>query len=130
MSDAIVQTIIRLESHGERTAGAPLAPPDLRAKLLADVEAQESNLTDVILTILSDRYKVPVTLARRKTKPKPNGAIRLRIPVRLYGKVANTAANNSRSPQRQIIADLCQHYGLRLVAPIKQKRRRVVRPAA
>lgn len=120
-----VQKFIRLSSRGRGTAGAPLAPPELRPRLVTDAETQESNLTDVILGILAERYKVEYQPTGRKTTPTgEDSPVNLRIPQRLFQRVAAAAASRNRTVQRQILADLCEHYGLRLAAPPRQRRRR------
>lgn len=119
-----VQKFIRLTSHGTRTTGEPLAPPELRPMLVADVEAQGLNLKDVILTILAAKYRVPFEAKGRKTSPTAaDSPVNLHIPMRLFQRVNAQAGANSRSVQKQIIADLCAHYGLRPVTPPRQARR-------
>lgn len=122
------QAFVRLRSH---TTGEWLAPEALRSKLVADAEAQESNLTDVVIQILADTYRVPCEASGRRTKPNANGEeLNLRLPMPLYQAIAAAAATHPRSVQREILDALCKHYGLELGAPAKRRRRRRGTPAA
>jgi hypothetical protein len=120
--DGFFQAFVRLRSH---STGEWLVPPELRPKLVADAEAKGSNLTEVVLGILAAHYKVPFEPAGRKTKPSRNGEeLNLRLPMRLYRAIAMSAARYPRTVQREILATLCTHYGLRLTKPPPRRRRR------
>lgn len=107
------QVYIRFES---KASGEPLAPPELRPRLVADAAEQGSNLKDVIVRILSDHHRVPFEPVGRKTAPSTTGPLTIKVPTRLFQKIAVAAAAADVSPQQQIIATLSAHYGLEPVA--------------
>lgn len=101
-------------------------PRDLRAKLIEDAEEQESNVTDVAVAILAERYKVAVPESRgRRTTPNPDSqSMLLRVPERLHTAIAHAAVTNKTSAAKQIIADLCSYYTLPVPDPPRRRRRR------
>jgi hypothetical protein len=104
------QTFIRLRSKPNRRW---LVPEELRPKLVADAEQHETSLTDVIVRILAGVYGVEVASSSRKTAPKVDGdVINVRLPMPLYVAVLSNAGPRKRSVQKQILADLCEHYKL------------------
>lgn len=103
------QAYVRLRSH---TTGAWFVHPDLRPRLVADAEEQGSNLTEVALRILCDRYRVPYAVNGRRTSPKPADEIlNVRLPMALYRAIKSS---NDVPYQDAIRADLCAHYGLEM----------------
>lgn len=107
------QVLIRFNSRGgASTAGRPLAPPELRPALVADAREQGSNLKDVILRILSDRHSMRYEATGRRTAPAETGDINVKMPSGLYAQVSYAAALADRTVPRQIIATLCEHYGI------------------
>lgn len=119
---------VRLRSKGP--GGEWLAPPELRPKLVADAQDQNTNMTEIAIGILSRRYGVPTMPNGRRTHPKSaDDIILLRIPQELAAAIG--AAANAAVPRRtindEIRAALCAHYGLRFV---KVKRPRRARAAA
>lgn len=101
------QAFVRLRSH---TTGRWFVDPELRPKLVADAEAQDSNLTEVAVKILCDRFGVPYEANGRKTAPRGSGdELNLRIPTALYRILSATYGAKYQDGIRQA---LCQHYGL------------------
>lgn len=118
-----IDLFIRIRS----TTGAHIAPPELREKLVEDALGQGTNLTEVVVAILARRFKVPYEPHGRKTDPVASqDVLNLRIPQDLRQKldVAGAMAKPKRSAQKEALATLCQHYGLRMPAPVKHTRRR------
>lgn len=108
------QTFIRLRSH---TTHEWLTSPKLRPCLVADAAKTGTNLTEVVLEILAKRYKVPYEPSGRKTKPAKNGEeLNLRLPHELRTAIGAEANVEGHSLQRQILADLCDHYKLAMPA--------------
>lgn len=115
-----VQRFVRLQSH---TTGEWLAHPDLRGKLVADAEAQGSNLTEVVIAILAGVHKVPFEPNGRRTAPADSGKeLNLRLPGRLDRAIGVAAARNGKSLPDEIRAELCGHYALEVPAPPKRSR--------
>lgn len=122
------QTFVRLRSH---TTGEWFVPPELRPRLVADAEAQDTNLTELVIQILAKRFKVPFEATGRKTAPSKNGEeLNLRLPMALYKAIAVSAAAHPHSVQREILGALCANYSLALPAPPKRTRKRRARAAA
>jgi hypothetical protein len=116
------QAFVRLRS---RPGGERLAPEELRPRLVADAEARGSNLTDVANEILAARYRVPFEPTGRKTAASPDGEeLNLRIPWDLKTAIGAEANVHGRSLQREILAALCDHYGLALPEPPQRTRAR------
>lgn len=108
------QAFIRLRSH---TTGEWFVHPELRPRLVADADAQGSNLTQVAVRILSERYGVPYAENGRRTSPKQDDVIlNLRLPAKLAAKIGAAAAQRGAKYQDAIRADLCAHYGLEVPA--------------
>lgn len=93
------------------TDGSWLAPPKLRAKLVSEAKRDGTNLHDVAVRILSDRFGVAfVPSARHTTPKKTREELNLRVSVGLRRKIA--AAAEPRSAQKLAIEVLAEHYGL------------------
>lgn len=108
--DGYHQTFIRLRSH---TTGEWLTHKDLRPRLVKEATQTETNLTEVVLRILAERYGVPYEPTGRKTAPAKNGEeLNLRLPLPLKTAIGAEANVIGHSLQRQILADLCDHYEL------------------
>lgn len=107
------QAFIRLRS---KATEAWFVHPDLRARLVADAEAQGSNLSDVAIKILADLHGVAYVPNGRKTAPREDTDIlNLRLPRPLYAAIARAALPRFGSKYQDAIrADLCAHYGLSL----------------
>ena len=72
------QAFVRLKSN---TSGEWLADPELRPRLVEDALEQGTNLTEIALQILSERYRVPIEANGRRTEPDPEDEVlNLRIP--------------------------------------------------
>ena len=125
MAEEHFTAFIRLRSLTTREW---LAPSDLRPRLAADAEERGSNLTEIVLEILSAHYKVPFEPSGRKAKPSGDAEeLNLRLPMNLYRAIAVSASRYPRTVQREILSTLCAHYGLRLTKPLPRKRRRGTR---
>lgn len=105
--------------------GAWFVAPDLRAHLVADAKAQNTNMTDVALAILHKRYDLAYAANGRATEPRDDDAvdlIRLRVPLPLYNALIGTYGVKYVDGIRAL---LCAHYGLRVPAkPTRTRRRR------
>lgn len=124
----VLQLFVRLRSA---TTGELFAPPDLRAKIVEHVEAQESNLIDVVSEILADKYGVPYEPRGYRAHPSPTGdVLALRIPVDLRKALDGAAFANGRNAQDETIATLCAYYGLEFEQVRKRNGARRVRSAA
>jgi hypothetical protein len=121
-----VQRFVRLRSD---TTQEWFASPDLRPRLVADAKAENTNLTEMVLQILSKR--VGYTYAPNGRKTEPGGAeevLNLSVPVELDALLTTTYPQISSASAR-IIRVLSAYYGL--AVPIKQKQtRRRRKPAA
>lgn len=120
-----VPILLRLRS---RKDGAWIAPPDLRPRLVEEAKERDTSLTDLIVQILSRTYRVKCEAqpSSRRSSPPDDGSI-LKIyllPLALYTAIAASAAKNQRTTQREILAALSAHYGLRLPPKAKRPRRR------
>jgi hypothetical protein len=115
-------TFIRLRS---KTTGDWLVHPKLRDHLIKDASREGTNMTDVIVRILSDRYKTPYESGGRTTNPgNSNDVINLgdALPKRLERAIKMAAARDSGTWIDRIRADLCEHYGLKI--PVKKAKTR------
>ena len=120
---------IRLRS---KTTGDWFVHPDLRDRLIADAAEQDTNMSDQIIRILSERYKVPYEPGGRTTNPgDDNDVINLGSAVshRLERTIKMAAARRQSGTWiDQIREDLCAYYGL--AVPPKPKYTRRARNAA
>lgn len=106
------QRFIRLVN---RKTGELLVPEELRPMLAAEAERNESNLTETSIRILCKTYGVLFVPTGRKTAPAAAGEeLNLRLPMDLDNAIRAAAAVNDRTVQREILAALCAHFGLRL----------------
>jgi hypothetical protein len=114
------QAFVRLRSH---TTGDWIAPKELRPLIVKDADG--GNLTEVVVKILADVFKIPFEPNGRKTAPSKNAEeLNLRLPWDLKTAIGARANENGRSLQREIIAVLCDHYGLALPEPPRRPRKR------
>jgi hypothetical protein len=105
-------TFIRLRS---KTTSEWLVHPDLRDRLIEEAEREGTNMTDQIVRILADRYRVPYTPGGRKTQPgNDNDVINLgdALPPRLERVIKTKAAKTGGTWIDQIRRDLCDHFDL------------------
>jgi hypothetical protein len=96
-----------------------LAPPDLRPRLVALAADRGSNMTDVVIELLSEHYGIEYDLTGRRSVPGPDpGVITLRIPVSLHRAAAQRAG--SAYPQisipQEVTRVLCERLGIALIA--------------
>lgn len=87
---------------------------DLRARLVAEALERGSNLTDVVVEILGERYKVPASLpSGRKTAPRSDSDIlKILLPVKLWKAIRKAADRAGRRDMDEVRHALCDHYGL------------------
>lgn len=106
-------TFIRLRS---KSTGEWLVHPDLRDKLIEEAEHEGTNMTDQIIQILADRYRVSYEPGGRKTNPgDDNGVINLgdAIPEKLEMAIKRAAVRHKTGTWiDQIRRDLCEHFDL------------------
>lgn len=96
-------------------------PPGLKAALIADADAQGSNMNTVAVKILADRYKVKIgELSDRKTTSDPDGdQWAIRLPDKLHTAIQIAAVRNKgktvrNGPAGEVLGALCDHYGIEL----------------
>lgn len=125
-ANGYVQRFVRLRSA---TTGLPIAPPELRPKLVELAGENDANLTETIIQILAKRYKLAYEPNGRKTSPQSaHEVLNLRLPAELDRAVALSAASNGHNVQKEIISNLCAHVGLRpLTAQPRPRRPRAPR---
>jgi hypothetical protein len=109
------QAFIRLRS---KTTGRWFVHPELRARLVAQAEAEGSNLSEVAIKILADRHGVQYASNGRRTAPKEDKDIlNLRLPRPLYDAIVRAAGPRYGAKYQDAIrADLCAHFQLDAVA--------------
>lgn len=101
------QAFVRLRS---KTTGEWLASEDLRPLMVADAIEQQTNLTEIALRILAERYGIKHKPNGRRTNPGTDEAVlNLRVPGKLARAIQRTAGNRWC---HQIRFDLQDHYGL------------------
>lgn len=101
---------VRLRST---TTGEDFAPPELRERIVADVEAQESNMSAVVVSILAKRYKVDYEPKVRRAHPSPGQSeLDLNLPVDLDRAITISAAEHGWNRQDEVLSALCDHYDL------------------
>lgn len=86
---------------------------------------RESSLTDVVVDILADRYRIEVDSTGRSTDPKMDkDFLAVRLPARLDTALAVSAAKRSpkRNRQREAMVALCEHFGLDVPPPPRRGR--------
>ena len=104
------QAFIRLRS---RSSGAWLVHPELKARLVADARAAETNMTEVATTILAAEYGIACTPGGYRRHPSPDGTqLNLRLPAELYRMIRLAAIAHDRRYPAEIVAVLHDHYGL------------------
>lgn len=108
--------------------GAWLVHPSLRKRLVADAAATGTNLTEVVVKILSDRYGVAYEPSGPATAPrKDQDVLNVRVSTKLATKIKDVANRSGRRRWLdEVRAALCEHYGLRVPEPVKLTRRRTV----
>lgn len=111
MADDTHRAFVRLRS---KTSGQWFVDPQLRPRLIADAEAQKTNMTEIAVLILCRHFNVPFSpTGRRSSANKDEAILNLVIPGDLYR--ALTARYGTRY-MNGIRAVLCQHYGLKVQA--------------
>lgn len=93
-------------------------PQPLKERLIADAEAQGTNMNDVAVRILADRYGVKIDAPpSRKASADPDRLfLMLRPPPELRRAIHIAAASRDRSRAQEALAALLEHYGLEGVA--------------
>jgi hypothetical protein len=125
-TDQYVQRFVRLRSATTREW---YCAPELRPRLVADAKAQDTNLTEMAMQILSKRLGYVYAPNGRRTEPgKAEEILNLRVPVDLDDLIA--AAYPRLTRPKAIIRILSTHYGLGLPVPRKQTRSRRGSPVA
>lgn len=107
---------IRLRS----TSGDWIAPPELRDLLVNRARDAGTTLTDVVVEILADRYRVDVDPSGRKTEPFiDRDYVTVRLPSRLDTAltIAGARATPKRNRQREAMVALCEFFGLAIPPP-------------
>ncbi len=118
------QAFVRLRS---KTTGAWLAHPDLRPRLVAEAAEKNTNLNDLILTILSAHFNVPHEPSTKSSSPKEdNDVLLFGLPPALARAVALSYPNHKMDGIRYV---LCAYFGLRVPPKVKQTRRPRSAPA-
>lgn len=112
--------------------GAQLAHPELRGKLVAEMESKHLSLNDVVVSILAARLRVAhAPVPRRSTASADASALRLSIPWPVFDALATEARrikSQTRTPYTEndaIRAILSAHYGLSVPARAPRTRTRV-----
>lgn len=114
MADDYKQVLLRTRST---VNDEWLAPPDLRPRLVALADTRASNMTDVVIEILSQHYGVEYDLTGRRSLPGPDpGVITLRLPVSLHRAAARAAG--SAYPQISIPQEVTRVLCERLEIPL------------
>lgn len=114
--------LIRLRG---RDQGAWLVDPTLRDRLLADAQTEGTSITNVAMSILANRVKVPYVASGRTSEPKAAAdQLNVRVPMLIYDAY-RAMSPSERGMQDVMRKTLSDHYGLDV--PEKQKR---VRAAA
>lgn len=114
------QLYIRLKSL---TTGEWLVHPELRQRMVADVAAQGTNLTDVATLILAGRYKIAYESTGRRTDPRlDEDFLNFNIPWKLWTAISHASLRSRRTELDEVRYTLCAHYGL--VVPPKPLRTR------
>lgn len=110
------QVILRLRS----TVGEEwLAPPELRPRLLAIAEERGSNLTDVVVDLLSSHYGIEAELTGRRSTPRGGvETMTVRLPRALHEAVSRSAgqAYPKLSIPDEVRRVLCESVGLAVAA--------------
>lgn len=119
-TEAKVQRLIRLRSVTTREW---YADRELRPRLVADANEQDTNLTEIVLMILAKRLGYSYAPNGRRTEPSSNEEIiKLDVPLELDRLVGGAYPDLTRP--KAMIRILSSHYGLGLPVPRKQVRRR------
>lgn len=110
MKEKKPQAFVRLRS----TTGEWFVHEDLRRRLVADAEAQETNLTEVALGILAERHRIKYVPTGRRTTPRTDDVefLNLGVPEKLARAIRTAAARADVNWIDQIRYDLQDHYGL------------------
>lgn len=123
MTDA-KQQFLRLQ----RSDGAWVAPPELKAKLVEAAEADASNMTEIVTQILCKHYGLRFIPSGRRSTASPDGpVINVSLPLDVRQAVKLNAVTNGRSDALEIFAVLAKHFGLRMPQPpppVRKPRRR------
>lgn len=105
--------------------GEWLAPPELRERLVELAKDQGSSLTDIVVGILADRFKVDVDTATVATDPqgdKDHLVVRLPWKLDTALAVAGTRLTPKGNRQRVAMIALCDHFGLEVPPPPRRGR--------
>lgn len=91
-------------------------PPELKLRLEADAKERGCTVNDVAVQILAAHYGVEADLSGRKSvlaNGRPDINVRVPDSLDVAIRVRAAAARPKRSPNRDVAAVLCAHYGLR-----------------
>ncbi len=84
-------------------------PPDLKGRLIGEVERRKASLNDVAVSILASRFGVPFEPSgRRGTPPRTAGDVLLRMPRDLKDRLARRAGERKRSTHDLIVETLAE----------------------
>lgn len=110
---------VRLRS---KTTGAWLVHPDLRPRLVAEAAEKQTNLTDLILTILCSHFNVRYETKQRTSQPQQDADVLLfGMPPELERAISLAYPVHRLDGVRYA---LCSYFGLRVPAKAKQTRQR------
>jgi myo-inositol-1-phosphate synthase len=90
-------------------------PAELKRRLKEEVVARDSNLNDVAVEILASRFAVPFDASGRKSVPKTDGDVLLRLPPELKEKLTVRARERRRTANDLIVETLGKRLGLDLI---------------
>lgn len=87
--------------------------PDLRPLLVLDAQTLETNLTEIVVSILGQRYGVPFEPSSRRTSPSSDSdVINMRLPMRLWKAIRKSADKAGRRDMDEVRHALSEHYRL------------------
>src|SRR5437762_2235887 len=98
-------------------------PPQLKRRLVHETEARDSNVNDVAVGILADRFGVPFEgSGRRNPAAGASGVVLLRLPPALKRRIQLEAFERGSNTNDVILETLSERLGL----PFESNRRRSV----
>ncbi len=98
-------------------------PSELKRRLVHEVEAQSSNLNDVAVGILADRFGIPFAgTGRRSPAAGASGVVLLRLPPALKRRIQLEAFERASNTNDVILLALSERLGV----PFQSNRRRSV----
>lgn len=110
----VKQQFLRLQ----RSDGAWVAPPELKAKLVEAAEEDGSNMTEIVNRILCKHYKLKFIPSGRRSSASPDGpVINISLPLDVRQAVKLSAVTHGRSDALEIFTVLAKHFGLTMPTP-------------